>query len=184
MANNSKLVSTAKPSVGGAIFRAPLGTTLPTSASMTLATEFNGLGYVSEDGLTNTNTMTSEKIKSWEGDVVYTAETEKEDTFKFKLIESLNPEVLKTVYGNSNVEGTLEGGITIKANSTPQESFSWVIDTVLNSGVLKRIVIPNAKVTAVADIVYKNSELIGYDTTITAVPDSEGNTHYEYIGGK
>lgn len=181
MANNAELVTTAKPKVSGAIYRAELGTTLPTSASATLDNAFACLGYISEDGLTNANSMSSESIKSWEGDTVYSAETDKEDTFKFKLIEALNVEVLKTVYGDANVSGALATGITVKANSTPQESKCWVIDTVLNDGALKRIVIPNAKVTAVADIVYKKSELIGYETTLTAVPDSASNTHYEYI---
>lgn len=181
MANNAELVTTAKPKVSGAIYRADLGTTLPTSASATLDNAFACLGYISEDGLTNANSMSSESIKSWEGDTVYSAETDKEDTFKFKLIEALNVEVLKTVYGDANVSGALATGITVKANSTPQESKCWVIDTVLNDGALKRIVIPNAKVTAVADIVYKKSELVGYETTLTAVPDSASNTHYEYI---
>jgi len=181
MANNATLVTTAKPKVSGAIYRADIGANLPTTASATLSSDFACLGYISEDGLTNANSMESESIKSWEGDTVYSAETNKEDTFKFKLIEALNVEVLKTVYGDANVSGALETGITVNANSTPQESKSWVIDTVLNDGALKRIVIPNAKVTSVADIVYKKSELVGYETTLTAVPDSAANTHYEYI---
>ena len=181
MANNAELVTTAKPKVSGAIYRADLGTTLPKSVSEALDDKFACLGYISEDGLTNANSMSSDNIKSWDGDTVYSAETDKEDTFKFKLIEALNVEVLKTVYGDSNVTGTLEEGITVKANSTPQESKSWVVDVVLNDGALKRIVIPNAKVSAVEDIVYKKSELVGYETTLTAVPDSASNTHYEYI---
>lgn len=181
MANNASLASAAKPKVAGAIYRAPLGTSLPTDATSTLNGSFVALGYVSEDGLTNSNSADSTNVVSWDGDTVLTLEGEKTDTFKFTLLEVLNEEVLKAVYGSANVSGTLSSGITVQANSTPQESSSWVVDMVMNNGVLKRIVVPNAKVTEVADIVYKKTEAVGYETTISAVPDSSGNTHYEYI---
>ena len=51
MANTATNVSTGKPSKSGAIFFAPLGTSLPTSADETKDAAFVALGYVSEDGL-------------------------------------------------------------------------------------------------------------------------------------
>lgn len=181
MANNANNVSVAKPKVGGAIYRGDIGTELPTDATTALNSAFASLGYVSEDGLTNANSFESTDIVSWDGVVVETSEGSKTDTFTFKLIEALNPDVLKSVYGDSNVTGTLATGITIKSNSTPQASKSWVVDMIMKNGVLKRVVVPNAKVTAVSDVVYKRDELVGYETTISAVPDEAGNTHYEYI---
>ena len=176
-----KNVTTAKPKVSGPIFSAPSGTALPTDATTALDDAFKPLGYISEDGMTNANTPESDNIKAWGGDVVAVVQTEKADTFTYTLIEPLNVDVLKEVYGPTNVSGTLDTGITIKANSTPAEAHILVAEMVLNGGVLKRIVIPNGKISEVGEIVYKDDEVSGFETTIAALPDTNGNTHYEYI---
>ena len=95
----------------------------------------------------------------------------------------LNVDVLKTVYGDDNISGTLATRITIKANSLPLDQSAWVVDMILRNGVKKRIVVPCASVTEVGDITYSDSDAVGYETTITATPDTAGNTHYEYIFG-
>lgn len=175
--NNKQLVTVGKPKVGGGIYRAPAGTALPTSASAALDEAFQNLGYISEDGLTNER-ENDEEIKAWGGDVVMRTMT---DTFGFTLIEAMNVDALKAVYGDDNVTGTLETGISIVANDIMQANSVFVIDMIFQGGVMKRIVIPNGQVTEVGELTYADNEIVGYETTVQANMDANGNTHYEYI---
>lgn len=181
MANTAGYVSAGKPAIGGAVFRAASGTTAPTDATTSLAADFKALGYCSEDGLVNSNSPSSTNIKAWGGDTVLVIQEEKEDTFQLTLIEVLNADVLKAVYGSANVTGALSTGLTVTANATEPEEGVWAIDMVLNSDTVKRVVIPKGKISDLGDITYSDSDAIGYEITITAIPDENGNTHYEYI---
>lgn len=174
-------VTASKPKIGGAVYRAPVGTALPTDTTTDLNNAFVCLGYISEDGLTNSNSPESDSLKAWGGDTVLTYQSSKDDTFQFTLIEALNVEVLKMIYGADNVSGTLAAGISVTANSDEAEEASYVVEMVMRNDAVKRIVIPDAKITEVGDIVYADEEAAGYEVTLSAMPDATGNTHYEYI---
>ena len=184
MANKTSNVSAAKPAIGGAVYIAPVSTALPTSANSELAEGFKALGYISDSGLTNDNSHSVTSIKAWGGDVVLELANEKPDSFQCTFIETLNVDVLKAVYGSDNVTGDLETGITVKATNNELVENAFVVDMVLREGVLKRIVIPAGVITGVSQISYADTAAIGYQTTISAHPDSTSNTHYEYITAK
>lgn len=183
MANNKRKVSAGKPKINGAIWRAPLGTPLPTTASEALNPGFVCMGYTSADGVTNSNKASTRNIKAWGGDTVLVLQNDKTDTMAFTMIEALNEDVLAAVHGTDNVSGTLTEGITVQVNAALQEEAEWVIDMMLNSNTAKRIVLPDAVISDMADVVYKDDEAIGYGVTLTCMPDSQENTHYEYIKG-
>lgn len=178
MASTSN-VTAGKPKIGGAVSVAATTATLPTDASTALDAAFKNLGYISEDGMTQAITRDSENVKAWGGDTVMTLQTDFNETFTFNLIEALSVDVRKAVYGDSNVTGALSTGITTTVNSTELAEHAWVIDLVYN-GALSRIVIPNGKVSEIGDITYADGEPVGYELTITALPDSSGNCSYEY----
>lgn len=173
-------VSAGKPAIGGAVFWAPLGTTLPTDAVSQLDAAFKSLGYCSEDGATNSNAPSTSDIKAWGGDPVLTTQDEKPDRWQVKLIEALNENVLKVVYGSDHVTGTLAAGLTVEVDSSEAEEGVWVIDMILRGDVAHRIVIPRGKITDLEDINYVDNDVIGYGITIAAFPDSAGKTHRKY----
>lgn len=176
-------VTTGKRRVDGGIYFAPAGTTAPTDATTALASAFKNLGYVSEDGVTNSLSKETSEIKEWGGDTVDVVLTGQSDTFSFKFIESFNIDTLKCIYGSDNVTGSSStGAISITVNAEDAPSGVYVIDMIQRGGRLKRIVIPNGKITELGDIVYKADEAVGYECTLAANLDSNGNTHYEYIG--
>lgn len=181
MANTATNVSVGKPKTAGGIYRAPLGTALPTDAVTALSSTFVSVGYVAEGGVTNSNSMETDTYHAWGGDAVMIYQTGKDDTFAFGLIETLNTDVQKIVHGAANVSGTMETGITINANSADVEAGVWVIDMALRGNVWKRIVIPNGKITEIGDVVYEDEAAINYPVTVTALADANGNTHYEYM---
>lgn len=180
MANNKNNVTTGKPKIGGSVFVAPIGSTIPTDAVTDLAAAFKNLGYCSDDGLKNNGSRTVDKIKAWGGAVVLTTQSEKVDEYKITLIESMNPEVLKVVNGDNNVTGTIDSGLTVTSDESELADHIFVFDMILRGGILQRIVIPCGAVTNVEEVTYNDKSAVGYAITITAMPDTNGKTSYKY----
>ena len=175
---NVNNVAAGKPKIGGAVSIAPTSATLPTNATATL-TGFTNLGYCSEDGMTQTIQRTTENKRAWGGDPVLAVQTEYTETYQFVLIETLNVDVRKAVFGDDNVTGTLADGITTLGNSKELAEKAWVVD-MIQRGAVERKVIPCGKVTEVGEINYTDSDVIGYQVTVTAFPDASGNCTYTY----
>lgn len=181
MGNTATYVSTGKPKVTGAVFVAPIGTELPTDASTELGSAFTCLGFVSEDGLENANDLEVSEIKAWGGLTVYRSLNGLNDTFALKLIESENVDVLKTVYGDSNVTEDGNGNVTINIVAENPQERVWIFDMALRGGKPKRIVVPDGAITARDAITYNDSDAIAYGITVSAYPDSTQKTHIEYM---
>lgn len=178
--NNSENVSVGKPMATGGVYFAPKGTALPTDATTALASDFNSVGYVSEDGVTNEVETDTEEIKAWGGDIVATPQTSYSEKFSLTLIET-NATGLKVVYGDGNVTVESDGSIKINHNATEKTPIVMVLEILMSNDKVKRICIPKCKLSEVGEITYKDDEAIGYECTFQALPDDAGNTSYEYI---
>lgn len=177
--NSTTNVSVGKGKTSGYAYIAPLTATLPTDASTALSNDYLILGYISEDGITNSTTRDSSEIKDMNGDVVLTPQNGHSETFSATFIEALNENVLKMVYGDGKVT-TSSGAVTITVDGTELDSKVFVFE-LIEHGKAKRIVIPNGKITEVGDVVYNSSDAIGYEVTIAALPNSAGVKHFEYF---
>lgn len=183
MAGTASNVTTGKPKTGGAVFMAPVGTTAPTDAKTALDNAFTDLGFVSEDGVTESVTISTTNIKEWGGGIVLVTQDEKTATLKFKLIEYLNANVQKFVNGDDNVTGTLTAGLHVAVNGDEADEHILVIDQIMRNNTPFRIVIPRAQISEIGEVTYKSNEAVGYDVTVTAIKDDSGNYFHKYIGG-
>jgi len=179
--NDADNVSFGKPKATGAVFVAPAGTPLPTTAWGSLNAAFEGMGYVSEDGLVNSVESDTEEVNAWGGDLVLVGQTTFKEMFTVNLIET-NAEALKVYYGEDNVTVEGNGSITVRQTSEMLPNVVVVFELVLTGGRIKRIVVPNAQIAdRSGEITYVDGEAITYPAMFVAYPDENGQTHTEYI---
>ena len=185
MPNTVSAVLAGKPLSTGGVLIAPLGTALPTNASTAPAAGFVAAGYIGEDGVTESAERSTEKIRAWGGDTVKVVSTEFSVTYSFVFLETLNTTVLETVYGDDNVSTVAATGtegalrvVAINGDDLPHKSF--VIE-VKDGPARVRIVIPDGQVTEVGEVTYTDAEVIGYEVTVEAFQDADGNNCYKYI---
>jgi hypothetical protein len=152
----------------GAVYLAPLGTTLPTDSSTALAAAYTNVGYLSEDGITESPDEDTNEIQAWQnGDVVRTVQTSHSISYSFTMIET-NEYSLKAYYGNYTA-----GGWKINGAQLPRQVL--VIETI-DAGKLRRRVAQVAQVTERGDVELTNSEATGYEVTFTCYPGTDGVT--------
>lgn len=170
MPNLEKNVAVA---VTGVISVGTVGATAPTGTAGAL-TGFTDLGFVHEDGITETNPSAGEaqKIKAWQnGATVRTVRSASEDnpTWTFIMIET-KKEVVETYYNTTVTATATEGSYVIDAQ-TLRGKKPYVLD-VIDGSELERVFIPLGEVVEVGDKVYANGEVIGYEVTIEGHRDS------------
>jgi hypothetical protein len=185
MASTASNVYAAMPSVTGALRRAPLGTAAPTDATTVLPVAWVDLGYIGEDGFTESNQRDTTKKKAFGGSVVKILQTDYSSSVKFKFLESTNAEVLKAIFGEDNVtvtaatptSGTL---VTVKKNKKVLPHSSWCIDTV-DGDAVRRNYIPDGQIVSVGDVKVVHTDVIEYDVEVEAFENAQGDNIIEFI---
>lgn len=190
---SSENVTFSKPGASnnksGYIWVAPLGTAAPTNATTDLPDTFVGLGYLSEDGLTEPASLTAgDDIVAAGGDTVAQADPTFSKTWTGTCIEALNVDLLKVAYGADNVTVTpagttgKDGGyITVKEQAGEVEHHVIVIDEMLKGGRKRRNVMSDATFLITGDISHVHTALVNFEFTINAYPTANAPAQIQYI---
>jgi hypothetical protein len=160
MALDSTMVRVA---VTGGVFVSLDGSgTVPTDATTSIPGSFDELGYLSEDGVTQTINADTSNIQAWQNaDIVRKVQTSHDVTYKFTALE-LNPTSLEAYFGNYNA------GV-VEITSDPLPTVPWVVD-VFDGDELIRLAIPAGQVTERGDVQFVNNQAVTLPLTITAYP--------------
>lgn len=169
--NNTANVSTTRGVAGAYCLSAPLGTTdVPTAATLgtwTPTSAWENLGFVSEDGFSESISMDGgESIRDVNLTVCDTTEGSVEETMTFTLLEvAQNP--LSTIFGHRNVVED-NGVITVTHDWTQSdEERMYVFLFLLKNGRKQIKFLPKAKVTSIGDVTYNKSNAQSREVTLT-----------------
>lgn len=184
MTNSVANVVAGRPKSTGGAYGAPTGTTLPTDSSTALPAGFKSYGFIGDAGVTETIGRTTNTVKAWGGDTVKVLQTDFTVTYQLTLIETLNGDVSKAVFGDDNVVATAATSTTgnllaVSVNSGELDKQVWDFE-IADGDAAIRVVVPLGQVTTVGDIAYNDGAVIAYPVTIQAFPDPSGNVSYQY----
>ena len=174
---DSTLVTVGQPAEGGCCWtsfgEAP---TLPTDAASKMADlGFESLGDLSEDGYTESKSITSNKFRGWHGSVVLTSVSEEDRTFQCSFIEVNRPSVAKLRYGSANVEAAADGSVAKIADRVgTSETFPLVFDELESNGYLRRTIVKKATIDSFDDVPHQRGSLMVYGMTFTVIDTGDG----------
>lgn len=178
------LVGTAdQTNATGAIFSAPLGTTVPTSAVDTLDAAFTDSGYVSQDGLSFSPTISTSDVSEWNGSLVRRIKESFDGTLSWSHLET-SEQSLKNTFGDAAVTvtaATTTHGkqLAVAINGELPAAKAWVFK--LKDGNNRMlIVVPNGQVTTIEDVDFTSSDAIMWGVQLSCYPDANGNSLYVY----
>ncbi len=170
----------------GAILHAPVGTVLPTMASIsktgvTINQAFVGNEYVSEDGVTLSPSRSTTDIKDWSGSVVRKVLESFDGTLQWTMI-STDRAALEVAFGKTNL--TFSTANASHGNQTQvalgaylPDEYAWVF--CMKDGNARIIIaVPDGQITEVGDVTFASNAAVGWPVTLSCYPDSNGKSIY------
>jgi hypothetical protein len=185
MANNTVAeIQVASSAVTGAVFWAPSATALPTNTTTALNVAYKNLGYVGEDGISPNREVSVDEVKDMNGTTLRRVQTDFSTGFEATMLQVTNEDLNNIIYGDANVTVTAAGAsvgriIAIMDKGLVGTMGVIVVETI--DGLAKeRRVYPVAQVTSMEEGPLVGSAVRQYTITVSAYPDTSGNSLYLY----
>ena len=156
----------------GYFFHAPAGTALPASPLAELAEAWVEVGYIGEEGITWSTGRSSEPLKDWANKIRRQLQSEPTGTVAAPII-STTGEVLKTIFGASNVtetaasqsHGALVSVAVAEGVVSGEEAFLFIMKDGDDAMMLGTT---NGFITALEDVSFQPGSAITWNATVSA----------------
>ena len=156
----------------GYFYHAAKGTALPASPLATLAEAWTEVGYIAEDGITWSTGRSSEPLKDWAKKIRRQLQSESTGTVSAPII-STTAEVLKTIFGSSNVteavatqaHGALVSVAVGEGVVSGEEAFLFIMKDGDDAMMLGTT---SGYITALDDINFQPGSAITWNATVSA----------------
>ena len=165
--------------IDSAVYVGDKGTTFPIDPTTPPASGFDELGWLGEDGITESRDVDSDAKKAWQGGVtVRTVRSSDSRRFSFVCLET--NAITSGLVRPGSVRSTT-GGVT----HTPVKAFTgsdiraWIIDTI-DGDIHTRKNIARGEVVDIADVVMNGTDITAYELTVECYPDTAGVLYDEY----
>ena len=170
---NTKNVGASKPykdaKRSGYIWIAPTGTALPVKFDDELDKAFAGLGYMSDDGLTEPAALSpGDNVNDAGGEQIFQYDPTFAKTWTGTAVESKNVDLLKAAFGSANVTVDESSGMVTYSESAISPEHHVIIVDEMVRGKRVRHVMPDATFMITDDVSHVSTALVSYGFTITA----------------
>lgn len=168
--------------IEGFMFLAPVGTALPAKYDIDAATDlvgFTNVGFVSEDGIEDSQSDDANDVMDMYGNVIYATYSNTQRTIAFKPLEG-NETVSKMLYGDGNVTA-IDGGLKIAHNGDWHSCYAGVYLGTLRNGARIVKTWEKLQTSEVDTLTTKSGEIEARQVTMKALAGSDGKTNgYTY----
>lgn len=175
---NAELV---RISITGALWKAPLGTTLPVDSDpfAALNAAFTNLGYISDDGVTENLDDSVDDVVAWQSaTTVRSSTTESTLSLELMLIETKGT-VLEAFYRGSSITTPAADVYKLEIKPIVADPSIWILD-VLDGTKYERSIIGNGEIVERGEVQNVNGGAKAYPITIRSYPDANGNLMVKY----